>query len=50
MDQRGDPMKINFEYFQIQKGMLQTVRTRKGDEKKWGHLPNFHVPFLSYGP
>ena len=42
-------MKINVEYFQIQKSMLQTVRAEKVD-KKWGHLPNFHVPFLNYDP
>ena len=29
MDQRGDYMKMNFDYFQIQKWMLQTER------KKW---------------
>ena len=33
MDQRGDHMKINFEYFQIQKLMLQAVRTEKVNEK-----------------
>ena len=26
-------MKINFEYFQIQKLMLQTLKAEKGDEK-----------------
>ena len=26
-------MKMNFEYFQIQKWMLQTMRTEKADEK-----------------
>ena len=26
-------MKINFEYFQIQKSVLQTVRSEKLDEK-----------------
>ena len=31
--QRGDLMKINFEYFQIEKCMLQTVRAKKVDEK-----------------
>ena len=33
MDQRGDHIKINFDYFQIQKWMLQTVRAEKVDEK-----------------
>ena len=30
MDQRWD---MNFEYFQIQKQMLQTIRAQKVDEK-----------------
>ena len=46
---KGSHMKINFEYFQIQKWMLQTVRGEKIDEKR-SHLSSFHVPFLSYGP
>ena len=29
----GRHMKMNFEYFKIQKWMLQTVRTEKVDEK-----------------
>ena len=29
----GDHMKMNFEHFQIQKWMLQTVRVEKVDEK-----------------
>ena len=33
MEQRGDHMKMNFEYFQIQKWILQTVRSEKVDEK-----------------
>ena len=34
MDQRGGHhMKMNFEYFQIQKWMLQTIRAEKVDEK-----------------
>ena len=33
MDQRRDHMKMNSEYFQFQKWMLQTVRTGKIDEK-----------------
>ena len=34
MDQGGNHMKINFEYCQILKWMLQTVRAEKVDEKK----------------
>ena len=30
--------------------MLQADRAEKVDEKKWGHLCSFHVPFLSYDP
>ena len=33
MHQKGNNMKMNFEYFQIQKLMLQTVRAEKVDEK-----------------
>ena len=33
MDQRGDHMKMNFEYFQIQNWILETVRSEKVDEK-----------------
>ena len=33
MDQREDHMKMNFEFFQIQKWILQTVRSEKVDEK-----------------
>ena len=33
MDQSEGHMKINFEYFQIQKSVLQTVRSEKLDEK-----------------
>ena len=33
MDQRGDHIKMNFEYFQIQKWILQNVRSEKLDEK-----------------
>ena len=33
MDQRQDYMKMNFEYFQVQKWILQTVRLEKVDEK-----------------
>ena len=40
MDQRGNHMKMNFDYFQMQKWMVQ----------KWGHLSSFHVSFLNYGP
>ena len=33
MDQRGDYMKMNFKYFQIQKWIWQTVRSEKLDDK-----------------
>ena len=33
MDQRGNPMKTNFNIFQIQKWISQTVRAQKVDEK-----------------
>ena len=33
MDQKGDNIEMNFDYFQIQKWMLQTVRAEKVDEK-----------------
>ena len=33
MDQIGDHMKMSFEYFQVQKWMLQTFRSEKRDEK-----------------
>ena len=36
MDQRADHMKMSFDYFQIQKCMLQTDRAEKVDEKKSG--------------
>ena len=35
---KGDHIKINSEYFQIQKWILQTVRSKKSDEE--------NVPFL----
>ena len=41
---------MKFDCFQIQKRILQTVGVEEKDEKKWGHLFSFHVPFLSYGP
>ena len=41
---------MNFEYFEIQKCMSQTVRVEKSKWKKWGRQSNFHVPFKSYGP
>ena len=50
MDQSGDHMKMNFDYFQIQKWILQTVRAEEATDKKWGHLPSFHVSFLNYSP
>ena len=33
MDQSGAHIKIKFDYFQIKKWMLQTVRAEKVDEK-----------------
>ena len=33
MDQRGDHMKMKFEYFKIKELMLQTIRAEKVDEK-----------------
>ena len=33
MDQKGDHMRMNVDYFQIQKWILQTVRAEKVDEK-----------------
>ena len=33
MDQRGDPMKMNLDNFQIQKWISQTVRAQKVDEE-----------------
>ena len=33
MDQRGVPMKMNFENFQIQKWIFQTFRAQKVDKK-----------------
>ena len=33
MDQKRDPMKMNFDYFQMQKSIPQSVRAQKVDEK-----------------
>ena len=33
MDQRGDHIKLNFDYFEIQKWILQTARAEKVDRK-----------------
>ena len=38
MNRRGDPMKTNFDNFQIQKRILQTVRGQKVDEKNMGRM------------
>ena len=35
MDQRSDHMKMNFDYFQMQKWMLQAARAGKLDEQNW---------------
>ena len=48
MDQRGEHMEINFEYFQVQKWMLE--KELKKYKKTCGHLSSSHVSFLSYGP
>ena len=40
-------MKMNFDYFQIEKWMLEVEQ--KKQMKKWGHLFSFHVSFPSYG-
>ena len=50
IDQRGDPMKTNFDIFQIQKWISQTVRAPKVDRKKSGPLSSFFFSFLSYHP
>ena len=43
-------MKMNFENSNAKMSLKKkTVITQKVD-KKWGHLPGFHVSFLSYGP
>ena len=44
MERKGDHIKMNFDYFQIQKWMWQIV-SRKSRWKKWGHLSSFHVSF-----
>ena len=50
MDQKWDHMKMILEYFHIQNSEMNiTNRSEKVDEKKWGHLSSFHVPFMSYG-
>ena len=41
-------MKMYFDYFEMQKWMLQKPRVEKVVEKR-GHLSSFHVSFLSYG-
>ena len=47
MDQRN-LIKINFDYFQIQKQMLKQLE-QQNFMKKWGQLSSFHVSFLIYG-
>ena len=39
-------MKMNFNYFQIKKLILQVEQKKKME--KWGHLSSFHVSFASY--
>ena len=50
MDQRGDPMRNDFDNFQIQKWALQTVRAQKVNKKKWGLLSSLFFSFLNYCP
>ena len=45
MDQRGDKLKMNFEYFQIQKWILQTIRAEKVVEKNRAICLVFLFPF-----
>ena len=42
MDQRGDPMKMNFDNLQRQKWIIQTVRAQKVNEKS-GHLSSLYL-------
>ena len=48
MSQSGDPMKMNFENYQIQKWVSKTGLEKQ--MKKWGHLSGFNISFPSYGP
>ena len=52
MDQRWDHIKMNFEYFQIQKWIIQTVRSEKVDKKNGVvclvfMFPSWVIPKLS---
>ena len=53
VDKMEDQMKMNFDNFQIQKWMLQTVKAEKVDQTM-GHLSSFHLfffpCFLLHGP
>ena len=48
MGQRGNHVKMNFDYFQIQKWMLQKVRAKKVDEKN-GKISIFFFFFFFFG-
>ena len=49
MNQRGDPMKMNFKIFKY-KNKYNEQLTLKEQMKKWGHLSSFLFSFLNYGP
>ena len=46
MDQSKDHMKMNVEYFQIQKWMSQTGRVEKEDGKNGVVCPIYMFPFI----
>ena len=48
MDWKGDPMKMNFDNFQMQKWVSETGLEKQME--KDGHLFDFQVSFLIYGP
>ena len=41
---------MNFDNFQIQKSIPQTIRAQKIDERKTIFLSSFVFPVLNYGP
>ena len=49
LNAKGDPMELNFESLEKQKWNIPTDRAQRLDEKKWGHLSNYHVYSQSYG-
>ena len=44
MNQMRDQLKMNLNYLQIKK-INVTVTAEKVDEKKWGYLFSYYVPF-----